>query len=423
MDLYTVFVLLLVVSALFSYVNHRFLRLPSTIGLMVLALVTSLVLVLLGKLGFEGVLHIRELVNSIDFHTLLIQVMLSFLLFAGAIHVNTNALGKQRVPVATLASIGILLSTLLVGVGVYWLLTLFDSPVPFVYCLLFGALISPTDPIAVLGILKEARIPKNLEVNIVGESLLNDGVALVIFVSLFDIAQAGWDKLDWSTIALLFLREVLGGISLGVALGYICHRLMRSIDDYKVEVLLTLALVMGGTALAVALHTSGPLAIVVAGLIIGQHSRSSATSEATRRYLDGFWEILDDILNGILFVLIGLEILVIKISALQWLIGLVTIGVVLMARLLSVALPLGVLRFRHAFPKHSVKILTWGGLRGGISVALALSLPESDDRDLIVSITYVVVLFSILVQGLTIGSLVKYLGLSQPVADPAEKAH
>ncbi|SMB98057.1 sodium/proton antiporter, CPA1 family (TC 2.A.36) [Hymenobacter roseosalivarius DSM 11622] len=412
MKLYNVFAVLMVVAASFGYLNHRFLRLPSTIGLMVLALVSSLLLVGLGRLGVSSVLTIVELVRSVDFNTILMQVMLSFLLFAGAIHVDAESLGEERVPVFALATIGTLTSTLLVATTMYFLLPLFGLPTNFIYCLLFGALISPTDPIAVLGILKQARIPKNLEIKVVGESLFNDGIAVVVFVSLFQIAQVGWEELGPSGVAILFLQEAVGGILLGALLGYGGYRLLRSIDNYKVEVLITLALVTGGTALAAALHTSGPLAIVVAGLIVGQQGRSLGMSDTTREYVDKFWEIIDEILNAVLFVLIGLEILVVQLGLTDLLVGAVAIVVVLLARLVAVALPLGVLRFRRSFTEHSVKILTWGGLRGGISVALALSLPPSPARDLIVGITYVVVIFSIIVQGLTIGPLVKRLGLS-----------
>ncbi|GAB2451212.1 Na(+)/H(+) antiporter NhaP [Hymenobacter qilianensis] len=412
MKLYNVFAVLMVVAASFAYLNHRFLRLPSTIGLMILALVSSLLVVVLGRLGVSSVLTIVELVRSVDFNTILMQVMLSFLLFAGAIHVDAQSLGEERVPIFALATVGMLISALLVGGTMYLLLPLFGLTINFIYCLLFGALIAPTDPIAVLGILKQARIPKSLEVKVVGESLFNDGVAVVVFVSLFQIAQVGWEELGPSGVALLFLQEAVGGILLGALLGYGGYHLLRSIDNYKVEVLITLALVTGGTALAAALHTSGPLAIVVAGLIIGQQGRSLGMSDMTREYVDKFWEIIDEILNAVLFVLIGLEILVVDIGTTDLLVGAVAIVVVLLARFVAVSLPLSVLRLRRSFTQHSVKILTWGGLRGGISVALALSLPPSPARDLIVGITYVVVIFSIIVQGLTIGPLVKRLGLS-----------
>ncbi|SNC59915.1 sodium/proton antiporter, CPA1 family [Hymenobacter gelipurpurascens] len=423
MQLYNTFALLLVMAAIFGYINHRFLRLPSTIGLMILALVSSLITVGLGHLGVDWVLTASQLLRAIDFHTVLMQVMLSFLLFAGAIHVDVRALGDQRLPVAALASVGTLVSTALVASTMYYILPLFGLNIDFIYCLLFGCLISPTDPIAVLGILKEARINKSLEINIVGESLFNDGIAVVLFVSLFQIAQFGAAEATASVIGELFLREAVGGILLGAALGYATFWALRTIDNYQVEVIITLALVMGGTALATALHTSGPLAIVVAGLIVGDKGRALGMSDLTREYLDKFWEILDEILNAVLFVLIGLEMLILDINRTILLVGAVAIVVVLLARLASVALPLSLLRSRFEFNRPNLRILTWGGLRGGISVALALSLPETMPRDLIVGITYVVVIFSIIVQGLTIGPLVKRLGLTMAPDDEPITVH
>ncbi|TGE06538.1 cation:proton antiporter [Hymenobacter fodinae] len=422
MQLYNTFAILLVLAATFGYINHRFLRLPSTIGLMILALVSSLVTVGLGHIGVEWVLAASQLVRSIDFHTVLMQVMLSFLLFAGAIHVDVRALGAQRLPVAALASVGTLISTVIVASIMYFVLPLFRLPIDYIYCLLFGALISPTDPIAVLGILKEARISKSLEINIVGESLFNDGIAVVVFVSLFQIARFGAGEATVGAVGELFLREAGGGILLGAALGYATYWALRTIDHYQVEVLITLALVMGGTALATALHTSGPLAIVVAGLIVGDKGRSLGMSDVTREYLDKFWEILDEILNAVLFVLIGLEMLILDINRMILVVGAVAIVVVLLARTISVALPLSFLRSRFEFNRPNLRVLTWGGLRGGISVALALSLPETMPRDLIVGITYVVVIFSIIVQGLTIGPLVKRLGLSTPAPEGGDVA-
>ncbi|WP_426492563.1 cation:proton antiporter [Hymenobacter sp. 102] len=418
MELYNTLALLLVAAAVFGYINHRFLRLPATIGLMVLALVSSLVAIGLGRLGVPWVVTASRLVRGLDFHTILMQVMLSFLLFAGAIHVDVRTLGRERVAVAALATVGTLLSTIIVATAVYVVLPLLYQPVDFIYCLLFGALISPTDPIAVLGILKEARINKSLEIKIVGESLFNDGIAVVVFVSLFQIAEFGAERATAAVIGELFLREAVGGIALGAALGYAAFWALRTIDHYQVEVLITLALVMGGTALAAALHTSGPLAIVVAGLIVGDKGRSLGMSDLTREYLDKFWEILDEMLNAVLFVLIGLEMLVLDINRTVLLMGALAVGITLAARLVSVAVPLSVLRRYYHFDRPTLRVLTWGGLRGGISVALALSLPDSMPRDLLVGITYVVVIFSIIVQGLTIGPLVKRLGLSSPEPDP-----
>ncbi|MBC6992190.1 cation:proton antiporter [Hymenobacter sp. BT491] len=412
MELYNTLALLIVVAAVFGYLNHRFLRLPATIGLMVLALVSSLVAIGLGKLGVDGVLTASQLVRGLDFHTALMQVMLSFLLFAGSLHVDVRALGREGLAVGAMATVGTVLSTVLVGGAFYYLLPLFGRPTEFSYCLLFGALISPTDPIAVLGILKEARIDKRLEIRIVGESLFNDGIAVVVFVSLLQIAQFGAAQATPTAIGHLFLVEAVGGIVLGGVLGYGGFWALRSIDNYQVEIMITLALVMGGTALATALHTSGPLAMVVAGLIVGDQGRELGMSDETREYLDKFWELLDEILNAVLFVLIGLEMLILDISRTTLVVGLVAIVVVLAARWLSVGLPLVLLKRFYPFDRQTLRVLTWGGLRGGISVALALSLPDSMPRDLLVGITYVVVVFSIIGQGLTIGPLVKRLGLS-----------
>jgi len=412
MELYNTLALLIAMAAIFGYLNHRLLKLPGVIGLMVLALVSSLGAIGLGKLGVDWVLKAGQLVRGLDFHTILMDVMLSFLLFAGALHVDVRALGRQGLAVGVMATVGILLSTGLIGTAFYYLLPLFGLSIDFIYCLLFGVLISPTDPIAVLGILKEARIYKALEIRIVGESLFNDGIAVVVFISLFQIAQFGAQKATAGVIGHLFLVEAVGGIGLGLALGYATYWALRTIDNYQVEMMITLALVMGGTALATALHTSGPLAIVVAGLIVGNKGRREGMSDITREYLDKFWELLDELFNAVLFVLIGLEMLVLDISRTTLLVGLVAIVLVLVARWVSVGLPLALLQRFYPFDRRTLRVLTWGGLRGGISVALALSLPDSMPRTLLVGVTYVVVIFSIIVQGLTIGPLVKKMGLS-----------
>jgi CPA1 family monovalent cation:H+ antiporter len=346
------------------------------------------------------------------------QVMLGFLLFAGAINVDARRLGKLRLSVGTLALLGTPLSTLLVGAAMYWLLPFLGLPTPFIYCLLFGALISPTDPVAVLSILTKANISKDLEIKIVGESLFNDGVGVVLFVVLLEIAQMGPQDITVGHTLKIFLQEAVGGMALGTALGLGAAWLLRSVDNYQVEVLLTLAVVAGGTALATELHTSGPLAMVMAGLLVGHFSHTTM-SEASRDYVDKFWELIEEVLNALLFVLTGLEILVLHIPGRAVLAGVAAIVVVLVARLLAVALPLGLLKLSPTFqPSHrSVPILTWGGLRGGLAVALALGLPPSPTRDLLVGITYVVVVFSIIGQGLTIGPLVRWLGAGQPTAE------
>ncbi len=398
----------LVLTALLAYLNHRFVRLPTTIGVMVIALVLSLVIVALDVVGVSHALRIYEesLLRSIDFSDVLMQGMLSLLLFAGALHVDLSELKALRWPVASLALIGTLVSTLIVGYGLWAALPGVGLDLPLMYCLLFGALISPTDPIAVMGILKSAGAPKNLELVIAGESLFNDGVGVVIFALLLGMLASGSAPTTGTALTLL-AREAGGGIAFGLVLGYVTYRLLKSVDEYQVEVLLTLAAVTGGYALASHLHISGPLAMVVTGLIIGNQGRALAMSDTTRRYVDMFWELLDEILNAVLFVLIGMEVLLISFSAPVLLAGGVAIGVTLLARLLSVGLPVAALGARFELPLGAWRVLTWGGLRGGISVALALSLPVGPHRDVVLALTYCVVVFSILVQGLTIGRVVR----------------
>ena len=419
MELYSTFSLLLVAAAAFAYLNHRFLHMPPAIGLMVLTLLSSLGLVGLGRLGVPAVLQVVEAVRTIDFHSVLMQYMLSFLLFAGAMQLDTRSLGQQRVPVLLLATLGTLISTLMVACGLYLVLPLFGLPLNFIYCLLFGSLISPTDPVAVLGILTKAGLPKALETNIVGESLFNDGVGVVLFATVLSVAGTGAEIVDAGQVLVLLLQEGVGGLVLGAALGYGVYWLLHNVDDYRVEVLLTLALVMGGSVLAARLHTSGPLAMVVAGLIVGGEGRA-AMSEVTEDYVDKFWELVDGVLNALLFALMGLEMLVLHINLPYVAAGLATVALVLVARLVSVSIPLSFLRTRaNEFSSFNVTVLVWGGLRGGISVALALSLPPTMPRELLVGITYVVVVFSILGQGLTIGPLAARLqrGRDRPYPD------
>jgi CPA1 family monovalent cation:H+ antiporter len=399
--------LCLVVTALVAYLNQRYVRLPTTIGVMAIALLVSLASVVLDTLGFAGVLRHRAemLIRSIDFSDVLMQGMLSLLLFAGALHIDLSQLRQYRWQVAALALVGTLASTIVVGVVASIVLPWVGVQLPLLQCLLFGALISPTDPIAVMGILKSAGAPRNLELVIAGESLFNDGIGVVIF-ALLAAALAGGAPTATAAAALL-VHEAGGGIVLGLVLGYVTYRLLKGVDQYPVEVLLTLAAVMGGSSVATHLHVSGPLAMVVVGLVIGNRGRACAMSETTRRYIDMFWQLLDEILNAVLFVLIGMEVLVIAFPASLLLAGAVAIGITLFARWLTVGLPVAVLGERFRLPAGSPAVLTWGGLRGGISVALALSLPDGALRDTLLTLTYCVVVFSILAQGLTIGRVVK----------------
>ena len=398
----------LVVTALLAYLNHRFIGLPTTIGVMVTALVLSLVLVGLDAAGTAHYLRQYEesLLRSIDFSDVLMQGMLSLLLFAGALHVDLSELKAHRWQVAVLAVFGTLLSTVLVGYGMWLALPLAGQPLPLLYCLLFGALISPTDPIAVMGILKASGAPQAMELVIVGESLFNDGIGVVIFSLLLGILVSGTTPTSGQAAELL-LREAGGGVLFGLMLGYITFRLLKSVDNYQVEVLLTLAAVTGGYALASQLHISGPLAMVVAGLMIGNQGRALAMSDTTRLYVDMFWELLDSILNAVLFVLIGMEVLLVAFSASELVAGIIAVTVTLLARLLTVGLPVGLMRGAFNLPRGAWQVLTWGGLRGGISVALVLSLPAGPQRDTMLALTYCVVVFSILGQGLTIGPVVR----------------
>ena len=406
MILYTTFSILICLAALFAYINHRFLKLPSSIGLMLLALVTSFILIGTGIIYPYFLQNITGFLNSFDFSKLLLGAMLSFMLFAGAIHIKIDQLKREKLSVILFSTLSVLLSTFIIASAIYGLLLLFNIPAHFIYCLLFGALISPTDPIAVLGILKSAKISKSLEMKIAGESLFNDGVAVVVFLTIIEIA-ANPDSFHISDIVILFIREAFGGIILGLAIGYSGFILMRSIDNYKVEVLITLAVVMGGYSLANLLHVSGPLAMVAAGILIGNQGKELAMSTTTVDYLDKFWELVDETLNAILFVLIGLELLVVHFKPVYILIGLITIILVLVTRYISIFLPAQLIRLKEKIDQRTIIILTWGGLRGGISIALALSLKPEMQKDFWVTLTYFVVAFSILVQGLTIGKLAK----------------
>jgi CPA1 family monovalent cation:H+ antiporter len=399
----------MVLSALFGYINVRFLKMPNTIGLMVITILFTLVV--LGISYFDTTLLEKEraLISSIDFETVLLDIMLSFLLFAGALHTNFQQLKIQRKPILAFATLGTISSTFIVGVFTYYLLQILSFEVDFIYCLLFGALISPTDPIAVLGILKQAGAPKKLETKIVGESLFNDGVGVVVFLTIYQIAKGG-AEVSFGHVAELFLVEVVGGITLGLALGWITYRLLKSIDDYDIEVIITVAAVMGGTVLAQKMHVSAPLAMVTAGLMVGNDTvRESAMSKITEQYVDKFWELVDVLLNTILFVMIGMEILVLTFDGKFILAGVLAIPMLLFARYLSLMLPIKFFAKKLDFVPNTNLIMTWGGLRGGISIALALSLTQEMHRDLFLVITYIIVVFSIIGQGLTVGKLIKKL--------------
>ena len=404
--------LVVTLAAVCGWINHRWLRLPHTIGLVLIALAVSFAALLLDAvvpaLRLEST--VRDTLTQIDFHDTLMTGMLGFLLFAGAMHVDLEHLISRRWAISTLATAGVLLSTALVGGATYLLAGLagLDNPLP--YCLVFGALISPTDPIAVLSILKKTTVPAALEAKIAGESLFNDGVGVVLFSILVAVATGGAEHGASPTaggIVRLFVTEAVGGALLGLAAGYIAFRAMRAIDEHNLEVLITLALVMGTYALAQQLHLSGPIAMVVAGLFIGNHGTRFAMSDSTRDHVEKFWSLLDEILNSLLFLAIGFEVFALTLTpAILW-VAVVAVPLVLAARFISVSVPILTLRPWHDFTPGAIPVLTWGGLRGGISVALALSLPPSPVRDQILAATYGVVVFSIVVQGLTIERVVR----------------
>lgn len=410
MDFYLIATALITLSAIFGYINVRFLKLPNTIGLMLITILYTLGVFALSY--FDDTLLNAEvaLIKQIDFKDLLLDHMLSFLLFAGALHTNFQQLKVQRWPILLFATLGVLVSTFLVGGIMFYVLHMLGLEVKFIYCLLFGALISPTDPIAVLGILKKANVPKKLETKIVGESLFNDGVGVVVFLTIYQIATSESGDFNFLGVAELFGIEVIGGIVFGLLLGWITYRLLRSIDDFDIEVIITLSAVMGGTIIAQKLHLSAPLAIVAAGLVVGNDTlRNTSMSETTELYVDKFWELIDILLNAVLFVLIGMEMLVLSFEGNYVLAGLFAIPVILICRYISLWFPIKLFKEKLDFVPNTNLIMTWGGLRGGISIALALGLSSEMHRELFLVITYIVVVFSILAQGLTIGGLVKKL--------------
>ncbi|HHP7241433.1 MAG TPA: cation:proton antiporter [Cyclobacteriaceae bacterium] len=406
--------LLIFLAAVFTLINITVLKLPSTIGLMVIALAMSVVILLMGYI-FPGISEIAtHLVEEFDFQEVLLGVMLNFLLFAGALSIDLRKLVEEKWPIMILALGGTLMSTFIVGTLIFYAFQLVGRPVDIIYCFLFGALISPTDPIAVLALVKQFGLAKNLEIKIAGESLFNDGIGVVVFLTILGIAQNGVENFEALEVALLFGQEVIGGIMMGAILGFLGFRLLDYIDNdhVELEVLVTLSLVMVGGRIAELVHVSGPLAMVVMGLFIGNEGRSEQLATATGEYVFKFWHLLDETLNAILFILIGLEMIVISetYSIEYSIMGVLGIIVVLIGRSVGVSIPVLIMKNFRKFEPRTIPILIWGGLRGGISVALALSLPEwipTEVRGIILSTTYSIVVFSILVQGMTIKHLLK----------------
>ncbi len=406
MELYYSFSVLIVLASLFAYINYRVLKLPSTIGIMVIAIIVSVILVASGDNFLPKTTNgLIKLVNSLDFTEVLMGAMLNFLLFAGGIHVNIKDLKEQFGPVVIFSTVGVIISTFAVAFGTFYLLPLVGIQMPFIYCLVFGALISPTDPVAVLSILKQANVSKSLETKVAGESLFNDGMAVVVFTVVLQLAIGKEIDLNVENIGLLLLREAGGGLLLGVLLGFSASRAMRVVDDYIISVLVTLSVVMGGYLIAHELHISAPLAMVAAGLFMGNFSESFKMKSETQDYLIKFWELIDEIMNAVLFLFIGFELLLIKDLNEYLVAGGICIMIVLLARWVAIFVPTKFMAFKYRFSPQTVKVLVWGGIRGGVSIALALSIPVNEYSQIIISITYCVVVFSIIVQGLTIAKV------------------
>ncbi|MEO7358680.1 MAG: sodium:proton antiporter [Gemmatimonadaceae bacterium] len=416
--------ILIVLAASLGYLNHRLFKLPSSVGLTVMGAIASLIVVAIDRIMPTS--HLSEMVvgflASIDFHTTLMDGMLSFLLFAGALHVDWAEMKRARLAILVLSTVGVLLSTAIVGAGFFAISSMLGLTVPLLWCMVFGALISPTDPVAVMAVLQRAAVPPTLRAVVAGESLFNDGVGVVVFAILLG-AALGVESFSVGHASKVFLQEAGGGVFLGLVVGWIAFRAMRSIDDYSVEVLISLAVVMGGYSLAHFIHVSGPVAMAVAGLIIGNHGVAYAMSDVTRDYLIKFWALIDEILNAVLFLLIGLEVIAIAPEWKVLTLGVLCVLLVVLARFVSVVLPLLAMKPILSLGTLGAPTLVWGGLRGGISIALALSLPESPVRTTILAATYVVVMFAVIVQGGTVGLLIKRLSADAHSIGEAHVGH
>lgn len=408
MNPFVLFSAIITLAALFSYVNFKLLKMPAGIGLMVMGTAAAILLIAIGHISpaFTGIVK-AELTN-LDFSEFMMGTLLSFLLFAGSLHIDYAVFKSSLTSILGFAFVGTLLSTFLIGGAGYFVLQMFGHQMPFITCLLFGSLISPTDPIAVMGILKNAGLSKSIFIKINGESLLNDGIGVVVFATILATAVSGTDKISSSSVIILFMREAVGGVLMGAVIGYAGYFLMKTIDHFQTEILISLAMVMGGYSICHYLNVSGPLAMVVVGLITGNMTEKYAMSPITRDYLLKFWEVIDEVLNAILFMLIGLEIMIVSFNWSYILIGLILAVLLVAVRYISLWVPSLFLRFSNAFERGTLAIMTWGGLRGGISIALVLSLPNQPYKEIWVPVTFVIVIFSVLVQGSTIGRVVKY---------------
>lgn len=410
MELYYSFSVLIVITSIFYYLNLRYLKMPSSIGVMIIAMVVSIVLVFFGNRIFPDlILKFSSLMNSFDFSELLMGGILNFLLFAGGIHININDFKKERLSIITFSTVSVIISTIAVGYILYYSLQIFHFKANLIYCFLFGALISPTDPVAVLSILKNLNISKSIEIKISGESLFNDGISVVLVAVILKILEGGGQNISFSNIAILLLKEAGGGMLVGILIGYLASVAINKVKDYKASIIITLAVVMGGYLVAKSINISGPLTMVSAGLIIGNSKKMQLSTRTMKGYLGFFWELIDEILNAVLFILIGFELLLIPNVLSYWQVGIISILAVLLARYISIKIPVLIIPFKEKYSRQTIRILVWGGLRGGVSIALALSIPEipgyEGHRNAIIAITYFVVIFSIVVQGLTINKI------------------
>ncbi|MBL4677615.1 MAG: sodium:proton antiporter [Mucilaginibacter sp.] len=414
MHLFLIIALLVILSAVYSYINARWLKLPGTIGIMSLAIIGSLITIIIDKVDPNSAKYLTVLAKNINFSTTVLNIMLGFLLFASAFNLNTKRLKKEMRPVFVLSTVGVIISTAIFGSLLYYVIGLLDIKIPYIYCLLFGALVSPTDPVAVGAIITGSKLPNNLETIISGESLFNDGIGLVLFITLLEITQSGVNNIDFGKAVILFVQEVFGGIALGAVTGFLAHRLMKSINDFQTIVLVSFALVMLNSLAATFLHLSIPLAVVTAGLFAGGRSINVDNNDHSHQALEKFWTLIDELLNTMLFVMIGLQMVNFPFLQHYWLSGMIGVVLILAARWASIMLPLTFLRRSLKVNYGSINILTWAGLRGGISIALALSLPASDYRHFILSGTYFIVIFSIIVQGLTLNKVINATYKNQP---------